>query len=83
MEKDPKNLFIGILIGIVLILLYVYIPYEIQGRREIKHRQEVIDSLKRDRYQLPKHKSDISEDSSYKFEWGNEYYKPYLDTVVK
>jgi preprotein translocase subunit YajC len=57
METNKTNLFVGFLIGVVLIVLYVYIPYVIQEKKEMKRKQEVIDSLKRNLYQPPKTKN--------------------------
>jgi hypothetical protein len=46
METNSKNLLIGFLIGSFLIVLWIFIPYNIKERSEIKQKREYIDSLK-------------------------------------
>ncbi|MFZ2150472.1 MAG: hypothetical protein WAZ12_05420 [Candidatus Absconditicoccaceae bacterium] len=65
METNKKNLAIGILIAFVAILLYVYVPYEIKERRGLKHKKELIDSLKCDLHQIPRAKTYAPKEKLY------------------
>ena len=65
METNKKNLAIGILIGFVAILLYVYIPYEIKERKSIRHKKELIDSLKCDLHTIPIAKTSVPKEKLY------------------